>query len=207
MKGNRLSTEEELVHQFGVSRVSVRQALIVLHEMGLVENRPGSETFVTNEAKERSLSSLTAALLSEIELLKGPLEVKRILEPEVTSFAALRVTPKDTAAMARIISLQEVKVKKGIPITDEDTLFHEAIAKSTKNSILRQIVEFLHQQLRTSRHQSLIVPGGNRRSIEDHKYILQAISKKNPQEAYQAMATHLRNVERLITQALKLKKD
>ncbi|MCZ6625018.1 MAG: winged helix-turn-helix domain-containing protein, partial [Deltaproteobacteria bacterium] len=85
MKGNRLSTEEELAHQFGVSRVSVRQALIVLHEMGLVENRPGGETFVTNEAKERSLSSLTAALFSEIELLKGPLEVKRILDPEVTS--------------------------------------------------------------------------------------------------------------------------
>ena len=176
MKGNRLSTEGELSHQFGVCRVSVRQALIVLHEMGLVESRPGGETFVTCEAKESSPSSLKATLCSEIELLKEPLKVRRIFEPEVTRFAALKVTPKDTAAMARIISLQEVKVKKGIPITDEVTLFHEAIAKSTKNSILRKIVEFLHQQLRASRHQSLIVPGGNRRSIEDHKNILQSIS-------------------------------
>jgi GntR family transcriptional repressor for pyruvate dehydrogenase complex len=201
-EGERLPTERELAEQFAVSRVSIRQALTVLNEMGLVESRPGGGTLVSNGIKEKILYPLAVVLNVEKEILEEPLEVRRLIEPEVTRLAAIRASAKDMGEMARIIALQEAKEKQGGLITDEDTLFHEMIAKSTENSILVKLVQFLHQHLKASREQSLIVPGGVGRSIQDHKKILNAITRKDPKAAYQAMVDHLRNVERLIGRAL-----
>jgi GntR family transcriptional repressor for pyruvate dehydrogenase complex len=203
-EGDRLPTERELAEQFGVSRVTVRQALTVLHEMGLVESRPGGGTFVARGIKDLT-APLTGRLWAEKTLLQEPLEVRRIIEPEATALAASRATSKHLSEMRRILALQESKARSGQPITEEDTLFHEAIAKATGNSILIQLVQSLHQHLRASRHQSLIAPGGNRRSIDDHKKILSAIERKDAKAASRAMINHLRNVERLISQTLEAK--
>jgi GntR family transcriptional repressor for pyruvate dehydrogenase complex len=105
--------------------------------------------------------------------------------------------------MQKILTPQEAKASENSPITDEDTLFHEEIAKSTGNSILIKLVQSLNHYLRASRQQSLVAPGGNQRSISDHKEIVAAIAAKNPQAAYHAMIKHLANVERLISQTLK----
>src|SRR4051812_39440773 len=88
-EGNRMPTERELANQFGVSRVSVRQALTVLHEMGLVEGRPGGGTFVSQGIRDRILNPITASLLAEKELLEEPLEVRKLIEPEITRIAAM----------------------------------------------------------------------------------------------------------------------
>lgn len=202
-EGNRLLTEPELADQFGVSRVSVRQALTVLHEMGLVDSRPGGGTFVSCGIKDKILTPITATLLAEKELLQEPLEVRKLIEPEITRLAALRATAKNIKEMERILLLQESKARDNLPITEEDTLFHEQIAKSTGDSILIKLVQFLHHHLKASRHQSLIVPGGNQRSISGHKRIFAAIAAKNPQAAYKSMVDHLSDVERLISQSLK----
>ncbi|HWO43416.1 MAG TPA: FadR/GntR family transcriptional regulator [Candidatus Eisenbacteria bacterium] len=202
-EGHRLPTERELASEFGVSRVSVRQALTVLREMGLVEGRPGGGTFVTQNIRERIFTPITAALLAEKELLQEPLEARKLIEPEITRLAALRSTGKNLKEMRKILTLQEKKALASIPITEEDTLFHEEIARSTGNRILVKLVQSLHHHLKASRHQSLIAPGGNDRSIRDHKKILAAIARRDPKAAHQAMINHLSNVERLISCSLK----
>jgi GntR family transcriptional repressor for pyruvate dehydrogenase complex len=148
------------------------------------------------------VTPLRDALLVEKALLREPLEVRRIIEPEVTRLAALRARPKDLIGMERLISLQEAAAEKKTPITEEDTLFHDAIAKATKNTMLIKLVQSLHVQLKASRHQSLIAPRGNRLSIEGHKEILRAISRRDGQGAHDAMLKHLETVEELISQAL-----
>jgi GntR family transcriptional repressor for pyruvate dehydrogenase complex len=202
-EGNRLPTEREFAKQFGVSRVTVRQALTVLHEMGFVESRPGGGTFVSQGIRERILNPITATLLAEKELLDEPLEVRNLIEPQITRLAALRATGKNIRELERILTLQESKAHDGLPITEEDTLFHEAIAKSAGNSILIKLIQSLHHHLRASREQSLMTPSGNQRSISDHREIVAAIASKNSQAAYNAMVKHLSNVEQLISQSLK----
>jgi GntR family transcriptional repressor for pyruvate dehydrogenase complex len=202
-EGHRLPTERELANQFGVSRVSVRQALTVLYEMGLVEGRPGGGTFVNQAIRERILTPITASLLAEKELLEEPLEVRKLIEPEITRLAALRATARNIKEMERILRLQEKQARANLPITEEDTLFHEEIAKCTGNSILIKLVQSLHHHLKASRHQSLIAPGGNERSMDDHRKIFAAIAAKDSQAAYKSMVDHLDHVERLISQTLK----
>jgi GntR family transcriptional repressor for pyruvate dehydrogenase complex len=174
-----------------------------LHELGLVESRPGGGTFVSDGIKDKLLNPITATLLAEKELLQEPLEVRKLIEPEITRLAALRATAKNIKEMERILLLQEQQAQAHLPITEEDTLFHEEIAKCTGNSILIKLVQSLHHHLKASRHQSLIAPGGNQRSISDHKKILAAIAAKNSQAAYKSMVDHLDQVERLISQTLK----
>ena len=198
-EGERLATERELAQQFGVSRITVRQALTVLHEMGLINGRPGGGTFVAGDIRAKLVEPLTATLLTAKDLLHGRLEVRRIVEPEVTRLAAVRRTTKDIRELERVITLQEAKAKQGIPITDEDTLFHETIARLTKNDILIKLVQFLHVQLNVSRHQSLLVPRGNEGAIADHKKICLAIRNGDGKGAHAAMVAHLKNVERLMS--------
>lgn len=202
-EGERLATERELAQQFGVSRITIRQALTVLHEMGLIDGRPGGGTFVASGIRDRLLEPLTATLLTAKDLLNGRLEVRRIVEPEVTRLAALRATAKDIRELERVITLQEAKAQQGVPITEEDTLFHETIARLTKNDILIKLVQFLHVQLNVSRHQSLLVPRGNEGAIADHKKIYLAIRNRDSKQAHAAMVAHLKNVERLMSKVMK----
>jgi GntR family transcriptional repressor for pyruvate dehydrogenase complex len=202
-EGERLATERELAEQFGVSRITIRQALTVLHEMGLINGRPGGGTFVANGIRDKLLEPLTATLLTAKDLLQGRLEVRRIVEPEMTRLAALRASAKDVRELESIIALQEAKAKQGVPITEEDTLFHETIARLTKNDILIKLVQFLHVQLNVSRHQSLLVPRGNEGAIADHKKICLAIRNRDPKQAHAAMVAHLKNVERLMSKVMK----
>jgi GntR family transcriptional repressor for pyruvate dehydrogenase complex len=205
-EGERLATERELAQQFGVSRITIRQALTVLHEMGLINGRPGGGTFVSNIIRDKSLEPLSATLLTAKDLLNGRLEVRRIIEPEVTRLAAVRATARDIRELERIIALQKAKAKKNVPITDEDTLFHETIARLTKNDILIKLVQFLHVQLNVSRHRSLMVPRGNEDAIADHIRIYEAIQKKDSRAAHAAMVAHLKHVERLMSKAMKERK-
>jgi GntR family transcriptional repressor for pyruvate dehydrogenase complex len=201
-EGERLPTERELAEKFGVSRITIRQALTVLHEMGLIHGRPGGGTFVAYGIREKLLEPLTASLSSAKELLQGRLEVRRILEPEVTRLAALRATMKDIRELERIITLQENTARQNVPITMEDTLFHEALARFTKNDILIKLVQFLHVQLNVSRHQSLLIPRGNQTAISDHKKIYLAIRRKDADGAHAAMVEHLKSVQRLMSRVV-----
>jgi DNA-binding FadR family transcriptional regulator len=140
--------------------------------------------------------------LAEKELLQEPLEVRKLIEPEITRLAALRATAKNIKEMDRILILQEAKARDNLPITEEDTLFHEQITKSTGNSILIQLVQSLHDHLKASRHQSLIVP------VETNvpSAVIKEFSPRSPPRIHKP---HIKAwwiisvMERLISQSLK----
>src|SRR6202042_2608121 len=94
--GNRLPAERELARQFGVSRPSMREALIALEVEGYVEVRPGSGIIVTTpESGAQDCSGD-----------EGPLEVLRVrslIEGSVAEEVAKLIEQKDIAALERIL--------------------------------------------------------------------------------------------------------
>jgi GntR family transcriptional repressor for pyruvate dehydrogenase complex len=196
--GDRLMTERELAEQFGVSRVTVRQALSVLQAMGLVESKIGNGTFARN-SQVPTVTVLASMLNPPRSTLLDQLELRRLIEPEVARLAASRATAAHTREMARFIELQERMLSQGRPFVDEDSAFHMAIARSSGNELLTRMMESIHESLRESREQSLRTPSGMTRSLEGHRRIIDAVRRGDAKGAQRAMLRHVLEVEASIT--------
>ena len=195
--GQRLPTERELARRFGVSRVTVRQALAALKAVGLLESRVGDGTYLRG-AQELYVSRLAEALRSEAAGLLEPLEVRRALEPYTARLAALRRSEEELAELERLLRLQEQRLAEGLPIGAEDRAFHHAVAQAARNRLLLALHQVLRDIVDEGRARSLQTPEGARRSYLGHVRILDAIRRGDGDAAYAAMLEHLLEVEALI---------
>src|ERR1051326_6004333 len=91
--GDQLPPERDLAEKFVVSRTSVRAALRALESLGLIEIRPGEGTFVREVSVESLIEPLALVMLSQREAIGELFEARRLLEPSIAAFAALRATP------------------------------------------------------------------------------------------------------------------
>jgi len=191
--GSRLPAERELATLLGVSRTSVREALISLEIGGLVEVRVGSGVFVT--AGATSLASAGDKGPGPFELLSA----RTLIEGEVAALAAVNAKGDDLETLRQAIVRMTAHVDDFTIREETDREFHLAIARATGNGSLELVVEGLWNQRaelwgRMQRHfhtESLA-----RRTIHDHAAILAALTARDPDAARTAMHRHLARVVR-----------
>ena len=196
--GDRLPPERELAEKFVVSRTSVREALRALESLGLIEIRAGEGTFVRQVSVDALVGPLALMMTSQREAIGELFEARRVLEPAIAALAASRATPDEVQDMERILEAQAREVAAGRTGLAEDAAFHTAIGAAAHNRAITRIVHAIMDLLTQSREESLNTPGRPTRSHQDHRRILQAIAKRNPSAARQAMADHLVAVEALV---------
>src|SRR5262249_17840111 len=149
--GRPLPGERDLAKQFGVGRGSVRDAFRVLETIGLIETRHGQGTFPRELDVDRLVVPLPSVLTHRSALQDELRDVRRMFEPAVARAAALRATPDDLAALDRIVEAQRRKAKGGRSTIGEDTAFHAALARATRNRVLERLMETLNGLLVESR--------------------------------------------------------
>ena len=196
--GERLPSERDLAEMFNCSRVSVRQALTILEAQGLVVRKVGGGTYKADD-EDYELSQLINLLMPKPEdAIDDPLEVRRLMEPQIARLAAVRATEEDIALMEDCLRRQKEKLEKKQLIIQEDSQFHYAIARATKNGIIVKLVEAIHDMIWETREKSIMAHHGGQRSLEGHYPILEAIKRKDGPGAGKAMEEHLGAVEELI---------
>jgi len=196
--GEKLPSERELAKSFGVSRVSVRQALTVLETLGLIERKVGGGTFNVADKLDFEIEPILDAIMRKKDRLNQPLEIRRILEPNLARLAAERATEEDIRAMEVSMQHQKEQIERGELIIEEDSKFHYCITKATKNEIALKIVEAIHDLLWQTREESIKARQGSQLSYKGHQRILKAIKSRDGEKAYKAMMDHLEEVEALI---------
>lgn len=174
----------------------------MLQAMGLVESRVGDGTFARAAPPVLAVTDLATALRMAQGTLADQLELRRLLEPLVASLAAERATDGDIDELSHYLSLQEARLAERVPFVEEDSAFHLAVARATKNALLVKMVEGIHELLRDSREYSLRTPGGMHRSLAGHRRLSAAIGDHDSQAAYDAMTAHILDVERLSLQSV-----
>lgn len=191
--GSRLPAERDLAKQLGVSRPSVREALIALEVEGWVEVRTGSGVYVQDR------SSTTAARGSQITVNEwGPLELiraRRVLEGEIASLAAGMAKRKDIAAMRQALADMVRDADAGTLPIEGDRAFHSAIVQSTGNTVLIETIHGFWDSRRGPLFERL---GGYfetvaswRSAIAEHTAILDAIVAHDAAGARAAMHAHM----------------
>src|SRR4051812_2968632 len=135
----RLPAERDLARQLGVSRPSVREALIALEVEGWVEVRTGSGVYVKKRPRNGDASH---AAIKPTEW--GPLELiraRKVIEGEIAALAATHAKRRDIDAIARAIASMQADADKGTMPLEGDRAFHAAVAESAGNVVLLETVQ------------------------------------------------------------------
>ena len=192
--GSRLPAERELAVSLGVSRTSVREAIISLEMSGLVELRVGTGIFVTSRPEGITRGARDAG--------PGPFELlaaRKIVEGEIAALAATVATPEDADALSKSVERLGASVNDFSARESEDRDFHLRLAKATGNSSLELVVEGLWDQraeLWGRLQQHFHTTDLAQRTIRDHAAIAAAVAAHDPDAARGAMHRHLARVER-----------
>jgi GntR family transcriptional repressor for pyruvate dehydrogenase complex len=195
--GDQLPSEHELAEQFAVSRTAVREAVKALRQKGLVEIRPGRGTFITDGTTDSIRNSF--GMLIKFGGKNGSMnlvEVREILEPEIAALAATRITDEYITAMQDAVKTMETATSSdNVDVfVEADLDFHLALADGTQNPFILILMDSIIELLREQRKRIGLAKGGLKRGQIHHKKILDAITRRDPQAARQAMQDHLQQV-------------
>lgn len=199
--GDRLPAERDVAERLGVSRAVVREALIMLELMELIEVRKGSGIYLIKQPVDTSSNHVFESSLDKDDV--GPFEMmqaRQLLESHVAEFAASQATKKDITKMHEALNLEKQKMAQQDHDHSGDKLFHLAIAEATQNSVLVDLVEGLWERRENSPmwkqlHAHITDQSYRQKWLLDHEAILLAIVQKKPDEARLTMWRHLENVK------------
>ena len=206
-QGQPLPSERVLTEQFGVSRGSIRDALRMLETIGLIETQHGRGTFPRELTVDRLVAPLASMMKFQHELQDELLDVRRMFEPAVARVAAQRATDQDFADLERIIDAQQRKLKTGQSAIVEDSEFHAALARATRNRVVVSLMATLNDLLVESRKLTLKQKGRPAKSVEGHVVVVAALRRHDADGAAQAMRDHIDQIADLQTQASPLPGD
>lgn len=192
LPGSRLPAERDLADEYGVSRPTIREAMIALEIRGLVGARQGSGIYVN--AGPREATARTAELdVGAFELI----EARALFEGEAAALAATAISEEQLAELTALADAMEAAGETPGAL-EADKRFHVAIAEATGNSLVVSAIETLW----TIREQSPLCihmfaqarREGVTPRVDEHRQIVDAIATRDPQQAREAMRSHLRRV-------------
>ena len=190
--GSRLPPERDLATQLGVSRPSVREALIALEVEGLVEVRMGSGIYVT------ALESLAPARGAEATL--GPFDIiraRQLIESELAAVAARQKSSVSLKRLRAAVKLMEDDIARGVMPFRGDRDFHVALAEASDNAALVRVVTELFDERNNPLFEQLGRHFENARSwrqaVAEHRAVLRAVAAGDVAGARAAMRSHLGN--------------
>jgi GntR family transcriptional regulator, transcriptional repressor for pyruvate dehydrogenase complex len=191
----RLPSEAKLSGMFKASRPVVREALARLREDGVVVSRQGSGTYVK---RQPDLAVLKLAPVGSIADVQRCFEFRAGLEPATAALAALRWEPDDMRVIDECMLALEHCVRTGVLGADEDNRLHQAIADATHNqyhgSVQSMLRPHISAGMNITRSLSLMRPETRTRLVQDeHVAIVDAIRRRDPDEAGRQMRTHILN--------------
>ena len=189
--GTRLPPERDLALQLGVSRPSLREALIALDVEGRVEVRSGSGVYVS-AAKPSPAPAKTAAMGESPSQL---MEARSIIEGEVVVLACARITDPQLARLRDLLKSMEAEIARRRARLDLDREFHLTLAQMTGNAVLTRLVGELFDE----RHSPISAKISSRFestrtwkvALKEHEAILKAVEARDPIAAQAAMRAHL----------------
>jgi DNA-binding FadR family transcriptional regulator len=229
--GDNLPPERELAKQFGVSRTSVREALIALEVIGIVSVRVGNGVMVlppTEDTSERNGGSQAPALQlaahrsgweidpeldQEIRLDLDDeippfklLQARRLVEPETAALAALNASDDQLRSIAEAYARNVEDNRSGSHTHPGDRLFHIRIAEASGNPAYLLLVSHLLGRKYGMMFQRLQTLYSSKdmpnRSEHEHQLILEALQARDAVAARRAMRAHMDSVVKIFSRSV-----
>jgi GntR family transcriptional regulator, transcriptional repressor for pyruvate dehydrogenase complex len=205
--GERLPSERDLAAAMQISRATVREAVHVLADAGVLEVKPGSSGGIFAASGYVPLDLVRSKSDLRLGEAAGVLEARRVLEPRVAQLAAVNAREDDFVQMVELIEAQKKLLPLGADLAERDrflqmdTQFHLRIARATGNSTLVSLVRSLLRRLEVARDLALHEPPVPVWVIGIHERTVAAIRSADHELIEEVMDEHLAAMERAWEQA------
>jgi DNA-binding FadR family transcriptional regulator len=194
--GSTLPVEPELCETFGVSRITIREAVKSLEAKGLVRARQGSGTTVTQSEEWNLLDPVVLAATvqhdDELVVLDHLVGVRSVLEAQMAAQAAELATDDDLREVEGLLDRLEDEIATPARFVESDVLFHDRIMQASRNRLGRSIIRTVHTQARST---FLYTGTPDGRACEqanaEHSRIVERLLARDPVGAAQAMTAHI----------------
>jgi len=195
--GDPLPTETALAERFGVNRSTVREAIRLLEQEGLVSRTAGRRLQVAMPGLFDLAPRATRALLLQHVTFLELWEVALTLEPLAARLAASKRGEEDVAALAANMKATVRAISRRQPTAELDVAFHATVARASGNRMLmlaREPVSLLYAPILGAVESRL--PQAATRNLEAHRRIHEALETRRPDMAEEWMRRHLADFRR-----------
>jgi GntR family transcriptional repressor for pyruvate dehydrogenase complex len=196
MPGAKLPPERELAPAFGVSRSSLRHALKAMEIMGVLTQRVGDGTYLTENSDGILRESFELLMLIDGISLDDLLETRLIVEPELAARAAERATLDDLRSMQETLEVSR-RGTSDAHLIQADLKFHQAIFRAARNPICNRLFSMIHRAMVTSIEVTARMVDWDH-TLGFHRPIFFAIEKRRSADARAAMIAHLSDARSLL---------
>lgn len=190
--GGRLPPERELAERFGVSRPTVREAIIALEALERVKVKTGSGVYVLETPKR---SNGIDATVSAFELT----EARALIEGEAAALAATMISDEQLEKLEEMLYEMADESENGKLVSERaDQNFHRIISEATQNNMLSSVIDNLWyvRDNAPAVHEAYqaICETQPQARVDEHREILDALKKRDPKAARQAMHDHFSRI-------------
>jgi DNA-binding FadR family transcriptional regulator len=200
--GQPLPSEAELAARFGVSRLTVREAIRLLASTRVIDVRQGRSSVINPAELWSPLDGRLLAARSQVEsdrllVARRLLEARRAVEVAIAELAAVR---REDSHVERLIAAHEEMTRCHASgdvegAAEADLAFHGLLFEAADNVFLTALFEPLAEVLRTLRRQTSSVADIRSHALDRHAAILQAVTFRDAEAARDAMQGHLLQTE------------
>lgn len=197
--GEKIPSQREFSQKFGVSRASLREALLTLETLGLIKTEPGRGTFVAGHG-----AGVTGAMApwrySDSYSVFEVFQTRLMLEGQIAALAAGRLAQTQLEQMEDATrQMEDCWARQDLLANVEaDLTFHGIIVSACSNTMLRALYQTVRQQITETQRQPIPItdPERMRESITEHRRIIAALKANDATAARREMETHIRNTAR-----------
>jgi GntR family transcriptional regulator, transcriptional repressor for pyruvate dehydrogenase complex len=192
--GDRLPSERELAERLGVSRASVRQAIVALEVQGILEVKHGGGTFL----RTARVDTLPLAQLADLKRrLPDILDARQAIEVKLAELAAERRTESDLAAIAVALETMQQEIDAGATGEQGDHEFHQSVVHAARSELLAEMYALILKDITLSSHETVDQIGAPTTLLAQNRRVGEAIRAGDGPAAAAAMREHLETTARL----------
>ncbi|MBD3759653.1 MAG: FadR family transcriptional regulator [Rhizorhabdus sp.] len=195
--GEVLPSELALASQLGVNRSTVREAIRLLEQNGLVRRKQGGKKLFVSVPDRSKLSKRlqTTMILQEVTFRELS-EVMAELEPMAAAAAALKISPETRDRIADNLERTKANLHDRRLLTELDIEFHDLIAEAADNRALQASHEAISGLFYPAFLEVLTKLNAGERLLLAHQKIFDAITAGDDREARSWMSRHIDDFQR-----------
>lgn len=195
--GDRLPSETELAERFGVGRSSIREAMRVLHLLGVIEVIQGKGTFV----RQPGILPLMIdwSRIAQMGVIAEVMEARQFIEVLLAQLAAERATDEDMEALRAALEHSRESLPNLESSVEAGVNFHLVLADAAHNQVLALMYRTIRDLYLETARQTRVTPEIARNRLHDHERIFEAVLARDPEAAAQAMKEHLEKAYQILT--------
>ncbi|HMT72450.1 MAG TPA: GntR family transcriptional regulator [Chitinophagaceae bacterium] len=191
--GDSIPKEIELAQLLGVSRTVVREALLRLRMMGLIESKKKKGAVITSPDLFGIIGKSMNPHILDQETLKEMFEIRLVLEVGMADFIFKRITPQDIAELREIVSNEPPSAQYHLFNIEHEIAFHGKLYEITCNETLKKFQRLLLPVFDYVHNSGLLKKQTTLKTFVSHKELVEILEKGTPDDFRMGMRNHLEN--------------